>query len=383
MSIGNYSIFGVVGKNLNENSIKNYAKYLVKRLKGSASCKKVLIAKDNRVSGDYIISVLCGVLLKNGIDVDVLDVVTSPCLVFLMNKFRYNAGVMITAGDKSAEYNGINIYLNEKIEKVKTEISGCNFKYGKFKRVDNLTEVYLRKLKNELKCKNKYIFDCGNGATTSFIRKLFSKNKLIGDDSSGEYINDNFGTQHIQTLLNVCKKTSNVGFAFNGDGTKVLAVDENGELIDCNKLAYILSKFYLCSNDTIGIIGTSSLGLEVSLRRLGVNIVRNNNANVVIDATGEMILNKENCGDGIWIALKLISILEQTKMTLAELLKEYKNYFEKRGDVISDKPLKEYSCKDLRVVLKRVEDKVDIFVEGLNKKLVEEKFDEIVRELQL
>lgn len=374
------SIFGVVGKDLSENSIKAYARRVVEYIRKNKLTHRILLAKDGRVSSDYMASVLESVLLKNGVNVDILGVATAPCLVYLTNKFKYDIGIMISAPNKTSEFNGIRAYLG-KTESVKQ----VAHRFGNCKSVENLNELYVRKLKNELKCRNKYIFDCGNGASVDIVRKIFPRQKLIGDDCSGAYINDSFGIKHIQTLANLCKKSAMVGFAFGADGCGVLAVDERGEVVDCDKIVYILSKFYLSAGDKVSVSENTSLGLDISLRRLGIGVTRTGtDARIARDGLGNILFDGQKCADGVNIAIKLISILEQTKSSFAKILKDYKQFCVMSGEVETAKTIPNKTCKDFRTVINPIDaDTVQVFVEGLDRSVVESEFGKIVRELKL
>lgn len=372
-------VCGIVGKDFGENTIKTFVGKWITYMRENRLSQKVLLAKDNRGTGDYITAIMQAIFLKNGIDVDLLGVSTSPELAYLANKFKYGLGMMITA-PKSSEFNGIQVYSSV-VEGGKVPKK----KYGRCKQVDELEECYIRKLKNELKCKNKYIFDCANGSTVGVIRKIFPRHKLIGDDCSGEYVNDCFGMNHIQTLSNLCKKTHMSGFAFSEDGRGVVAVDEQGRVIDGDEIVYILSKFYLSAGDKVCVCNGSSLGLDVSLRKFGVSVIRGDvDADIRCDMFGNITLEGWKCADGVLIAIKLISILEQSKMNFDELLKDYKRYYIKRGEVMTTKNIKGAISKDFRLVVDKIDGTTTkVFVEGLDKGLVEQEFDKIMKDLKL
>lgn len=375
----NYSVSGVIGKDLSENHIKATIKDIIKFINKNKLPRKVLVAKDNRQSGDYIVALIQSILLKSGIDVDLMGITTTPCMVYTANKFKYSVGIMVTA-PKFKQYNGLKTYFLAS----ENGLASHN-KYGKSKEVHETTEFYIRKLKNELKCKNKYIFDCANGVSVDMVRRLFPRHKIIGDDQTGEYINDCFGMKHIQTLSNLCKKTAMVGFAFNEDGRGVIAVDESGKIIDSNQIVYILSKFYLMAGAKVGVADNASLGLDVSLRKLGISVARKpSEADISVDKFGYITFDNMKCADGIHIAIKLISILEQSKMTFDELLSEYKQYYSIQKEVSCEKPFYNKVSKEVRVVISRMDEStLQIFVEGLDKSLVEKEFNQIIGELEL
>ncbi|MFQ6724565.1 MAG: phosphomannomutase, partial [Clostridia bacterium] len=108
--INKYNFRGIVGEDLTEKNIEDYAKRIVKYINKNGFSTAVIVGKDNRVSSDYILSILCKVLLKNGIDVNLIGLSTTPQLVYLTQKFKFDIGLMITASHNSWEYNGIKCF---------------------------------------------------------------------------------------------------------------------------------------------------------------------------------------------------------------------------------------------------------------------------------
>ena len=264
------SLRGIVGKDLGERKIRKLAKQIVYYINANKYMKEVIFGKDNRLSSDYILSVIEGVLLANGISVYVIGVCTTPQLVFLTKKFKFGLGIMITGSHNSYEYNGFKIYnkLGDSIEL--EECKTKNYKsinYGSVIDIGKYKELYLRELKNRLNPnKIKCVFDCANGSSLEVVRKIFPKQQIIGVDTSGKETNNGCGSENLDKIKSICKRNKKIGFSFDGDGDRVIAIDERGNVIDGDKILYILASHRL--NFGNKVVGTkiSGLGLEISLK---------------------------------------------------------------------------------------------------------------------
>ena len=393
---------GVVGKDLNEKEIKQFAKKVVNYIYENNYKKSIIVAKDNRVTGDYILNLLCGVLLSKGIEVNVVGVATTPELAWLTKRFKFDLGIMITASHNPSEYNGFKCFnsLGAMIE-----LDDCKLK--NFRRVEyakeidfsKFKELYLRDLKNQLNTsKIKCVFDCANGAGVDVVRKVFGKSKIIGADTSGKYVNKDCGSEHLDNIKAVCKRNKKIGFAFDGDADRVVAIDEFGNVVDGDKILYILATQLLGFGDKI--VGTivSSLGLEISLRRLGVTLVRervganyvNNrrvkeNSMLAGEGCGHIFLNS-NISDGVRVAIELINILNRTGLSFNQLLSGYKNTYKLTKDIdlskVDEIAESEQVCKTMRVIVRKgeTEPKLRIYIEGIDKVLVENKFEQLLQQ---
>ncbi|MBQ3502993.1 MAG: hypothetical protein IJA72_04970 [Clostridia bacterium] len=398
-----YNFRGIVGKSLKEKDIKRFAKMLASYIYINKLIPQIVIGKDNRVSGDYVSSVVKTELLKSGINVYSVGTITTPGLAYITKRFAISVGLMITASHNSCECNGlkwfdkngysINFedYKNVSIKKSYTKIiDGKNFK-----------DLYIKSLKQKLTNKSvNYIFDCANGASTEIVREVFKGCKIIGTEISGKYINNGFGTENIDTLRTYCKRNKKIGFAFDGDADRVVAVDCDGEVIDGDKILYILASQKLGAGDKVVGTSISSLGLEVALNKLGIQLIRTIvGARYVASKMKELgvKLGSEPCGhvfneleysDGVSVAIELINILNRTGLTFKQLLKDYADSYRFCKDVelgfcenIEDYDVYE---NDTHVVIRKslTENKFRIFVESFDKTKAEQKFNEIVNSLE-
>ncbi|MBQ7798503.1 MAG: hypothetical protein IJ371_05210 [Clostridia bacterium] len=398
-----YNVRGVVGKDIGEKEIKYFGKCIINYIYHNKYTPSIIIGKDNRVTSDYILNLLNSVLLKNGIEVNVVGVVTTPELRFLTKKFQFSLGVMITASHNSKEFNGFKCFdsCGDMVDIHKQNIKTYKVKrYEKVVDISKFKELYLRELKNRLNAnKIKCVFDCANGASVEVVRKVFSKHQIIGCDTSGHYINDDYGSQCLDNVRTICKKYKKIGFAFDGDADRVVAIDERGEVIDGDKILYILATQKLGFGDKVVGTSVSSLGLEISLRRLGVNLIREKvGAKYVARRMKQenIILGGEGCGhifssssvsDGVAVAIELINILERTGLNFGQLLTGYKQMYSLTKDIdinkVNDIVEFEYNDKEVRVVVRKSETEqvLRVFVEGESKDIVENKINNLIQEL--
>lgn len=396
-----YNLRGIVGKDLNEKEIKKFAKNIIGYIYENKCKPYIIIGKDNRVSSDYIFNLINSVLLKYGVETNFVGVATTPELAYLTKKFKFSLGVMITASHNSYEYNGFKCFNNtgEMIDIYNKDIKRCKIEYKKIVDIGKFTELYIRELKNKLNTnKLKCVFDCANGVMLDIVRKVFPRQQIIGRDASGKYVNDCCGSQYLDNIISICKKYKKIGFAFDGDGDRVVAIDECGQIIDGDKILYILATQKLGFGDRVVGTQISSLGLEISLRRLGVLLIREKvGAKYVAKRMKKenVILGGETCGhiflsstisDGIVTAIELINILNRTGFTFTELLSGYKSMYRITKDVSIDniKNVREIEDMDkgVRVIVRKsgTENLLRILVEGESEDLVKAKLEEVLKE---
>ena len=308
---------------------------------------------------------------------------------------------MITASHNPAKHNGLKCFdiSGQMIDILESKTKTKSNRYSKQIDVGKFKELYIRELKNQLNDNNiDCIFDCANGATVDVVRNVFPRQQIIGYDTSGKYINDGFGSENIETLATVCKKNKKIGFAFDGDGDRVIAVDENGSVIDGDKILYILARFYLKPGDKVVGTEISSLALEKSLENMGINLIREKvGAKYVARRMKQekAILGAESCGhiftptidsDGVRVAIELLNILSMSGNSFDELLAGYIKTYQlvKNMDIDHTENVIEYqqNTNDMRIIVRKsaTEGKVRIYVEGTDEGLVWEKFQQVARD---
>ena len=372
---GTDGIRGIVDKTLNRKTIFALARSLDRYYKMHRLKPVLLVGNDTRLSSGYILSLVQSILLKHGIELHDVGVCTSPCLAYLTKKFNYPLSLMISASHNPSEYNGLKFFnsngekvdntFEEEIEKFMTKKIKLKTNYKLKTDASKLKKYYINYLKNLKICENfnkkydfldkkidknkkfKFIFDCANGATTEFAKEIFQKNKIINARPNGENINKNSGCTHIEYLKFICEKTKSNGFAFDGDGDRIFAVTEKGDILGGDEILFILSNHYLSKGDTlVGTIYTNS-GLEKQLKKRGINLARAGVGDKLVNAlmkklnssiggedSGHIILKSFlNTGDGMLVAIILMNIMKRTNLSLEELMMGYEKDFQLRSNL--------------------------------------------------
>ena len=349
---GTDGIRGIAGKTFTQHLINKVGKALVKFYDTHKLKRVLLVGNDSRISSDWILSIMQSTLLKHGIEVHNIGVCTSPALAYLTHKFGYPLSMMISASHNPHEYNGIKFFneLGEKIsEQVEQEIErfmdkkfSFKINYATAKNKENLKAEYIKFLKSIKKSNLPCVIDCAFGGASEIAKFVFPTNKIINQRHDGKNINLNAGCTHIEFLRSICSREHKIGFAFDGDADRLIAVDEAGEIFDGDKILFILSKFFQKRGDIlVGTIYTNS-GLEKALAKNGVILKRaqvgdklvyeamkNNASNLGGENSGHIILKQfTNTGDGLLNAIVLTNILSTTKKTLKQLTLDYAEFYQ-------------------------------------------------------
>ena len=402
----------------------------------------ILIGRDTRISGTLIESAMTAGFLSYGANVKLLGVIPTPAVAYLTRKLNADASVVISASHNTFEFNGIKFFSNkgmkipdtleEEIEEVMEsgkldELTAKNEKIGTSEyRLDLIDEYVYFFRKNFDDSIDKYInddfivgIDTANGATYQVAEKVFKalgvKHKIINNNPDGININQNCGSTHLENLKKfVVENKLNLGIAYDGDGDRCLAVDENGNEIDGDKLLAIIStnlrKKGKLNKDTIVATVMSNLGLNKFTRDNGLELLQTkvgdryvleemlkDGFNLGGEQSGHVILLDYNpTGDGILTSLMLIqTILEEGKKAseLADMVKLYpqilinakvnsdKKYEYKEDKEINeaiDKLEKEFAGNG-RVLIRPsgTEPLVRVMIEGENQEYITKKAQEI------
>ena len=332
----------------------------------------ILIGRDTRISGTLIESAMTAGFLSYGANVKILDVMPTPAVAYLTKRFKADASVVISASHNTYEFNGVKYFSNkgmkipdeleEEIEEIMDsgkidELTAVNEKIGVSEiRTDLLDEyVYFfrKNFEEELEQFDKENFvvavDTANGATFVVADKIFKvlgiNHIIINDKPNGININDSCGSTHLEGLKKfVVDNKCNLGIAYDGDGDRCLAVDENGNEIDGDKILAILSNSFknkgLLKKDTVVATVMSNLGLNKYTQNNGINLVQTkvgdryvleemlkNGYNLGGEQSGHVIcLDYNPTGDGILTSILLIrAMLEQNKTAseIAGIMKAY------------------------------------------------------------
>ena len=410
--------------------------------KHSKKTPTILIGRDTRLSGTLIESAMVSGFLSYGANVKLLEVMPTPAVAYLTRKLQADAGVVISASHNTYELNGIKYFSNkgmkisdeieEEIEEVMDsgkldELSAVKDKIGVSEiRTDLLDEYvyFFRKTfdDNIEKYNNpnfKVAIDTANGATYKVAHKVFEtlgiNHIILNDEPDGININHNCGSTHLEMLKKyIVENKMSLGIAYDGDGDRCLAVDENGEEIDGDKLLAIIGSYLKKENklekDTIVATVMSNLGLNKFAEKENINLIQTkvgdryvleemlkNGYNLGGEQSGHVILLDYNpTGDGILTSLMLIqAILESGKKAseLGSLVKKYpqvlvnakvttekKHDYEKNGAI--KKAIEELEKEFLgngRVLIRPsgTEPLVRVMIEGKDEKEIQTKAEKL------
>ena len=262
---------------------------------------KILVAKDTRISGDMLEAALVAGILSVGAEAVILGVVPTPAVAHLTRKYNADAGVMISASHNPVEYNGIKFFdgrgykLSDELEdQIQAVIEG-NFEgvpspvggavgrsYTEETALREYIDYAMSTIKTDLKGL-RVALDCANGAAykaaVKAFRALGARVYVINDNPDGNNINENCGSTHMEELMDyVVRKNCDIGFAFDGDADRCLAVDEKGNMINGDFLLTICAKALKeaekLNDDTLVVTVMSNLGLDIAAKREGINLVK-------------------------------------------------------------------------------------------------------------
>ncbi len=346
---------------------------------GNSLNGNLIIGRDTRQSGIEIVKAFTKGALDAGCNVTEIGVCTTPCVAYLTLNKNFDYGIMITASHNPAEYNGIKIFsgkglkLSQDIEKsIENHINNAQvnlYNTGIYNKAPTLLDEYVNFIKSTAKTNFnniKVVLDCANGASYDIAPKVFkslgAEVVAISCTPDGTNINLNCGSLHPDNLVDaVLKNKANFGFAFDGDADRILAVDEEGNILDGDKLMYFFAKYYLAEGKLTNkqVVGTvmSNLGVEKALNNIGISLVRTNvgdkyvsealiNNNLLIGAeqSGHIILyDIFPTGDGVLNAIQVVNACVQSNKKLSQFIdyKPYKqttiNVFVKDKDAIMQK----------------------------------------------
>ena len=339
----------------------------------------IAIGKDTRRSSYMFEYALSTGLTASGADVYLLHVTTTPSVSFITKTENFNCGIMISASHNPYYDNGIKL-LNSNGEKMEEEVIDALEAYldGRVNEIPLATREAIGRTIDYSAGRNRYIgylislatrsyknikvgLDCANGSTWMMAKSVFdalgAKTYVINNDPNGLNINENCGSTHIDVLRQyVLENNMDVGFAFDGDGDRCLAIDKTGKLIDGDLILYIYGCYMKergkLENNTIVTTVMSNLGLYKALDRVGIDYVktavgdkyvyecmRENGHRIGGEQSGHIIFSKyATTGDGLLTAIKLMEVMLEKHMTLGQLSEDVKIYPQKLKNVrVADK----------------------------------------------
>ena len=328
---------------------------------------QVVIGKDTRRSSYMFEDALSAGLTSSGADVYLLHVTTTPSVSYVVRTEDFDCGIMISASHNVFYDNGIKI-INGKGHKLEAEVEAKIEAYidGEFGEIPYATRDMIGRTVDFAAGRNRYIghlismatrsfkekrvgLDCSNGSASSIAKSVFdalgAKTYVINSEPDGTNINRNCGSTHIEVLQQFVKeKNLDVGFAYDGDADRCLAVDENGKIVDGDLILYVCGKYLKdhgrLNGDTIVTTVMSNLGLYKACDKIGMkyektavgdkyvyeNMVQNNYS-LGGEQSGHIIFSKyATTGDGILTSLLMMEVMLEEKKSLGTLTEEVKIY---------------------------------------------------------
>ena len=356
-----------------------YGGYVLSQHETDDRRPRVLVGRDTRISGQLLENALIAGLLSVGIEVFQLGVISTPGVAYLTRVQKASAGVMISASHNPAQDNGIKFFGNDGfklVDEQEAEIEALldavedtlprpsaeglgtvdEFPEGLLKYSQFLRQTIPGDLEGITVC-----VDAANGATATSVNRLFADLETdfytMGTSPNGLNINDGVGSTHPEKLAEfVVEKGADVGLAFDGDGDRVIAIDEQGNIVDGDKIMYICAKYLAeqkrLKQDTIVTTVMSNLGFHKAVEAIGLKDVitqvgdryvveemRKNDYNFGGEQSGHMIfLDFNTTGDGMLSGIQLLNIMKQTGKKLSELAGEVTIYPQKLVNIrVTDK----------------------------------------------
>ena len=394
---------------------------------------RVVIGKDTRRSSYMFEYALVSGLTASGADVYLLHVTTTPSVSYVVRSEGFDCGIMISASHNPYYDNGIKV-INGLGHKLEAEVEALIERYidGLTDPIPYATRENIGKTIDYSMGRNRYIgylmsiptrafkdykvgLDCANGASSAIAKSVFdalgAKTYVINNSPDGTNINTNCGSTHIEVLQKyVVENGLDIGFAYDGDADRCIAVDEFGRVVDGDLILYVcgkeLKKRGELVNNTIVTTVMSNIGLYKALDEIGIgyektavgdkyvyeNMVNNGHC-IGGEQSGHIIFSKHaTTGDGILTSLKIMETVVENKSSLSKLTEEVEIYPQLLINVrVKDKALAQQDpdvVKAVKEVEEALGDQGRILVresgtEPLVRVMVEAKTDEICHELVL
>lgn len=345
-----------------------------KKRNGENSPATILIGKDTRRSSYMFEYSIAGGIVASGSDAYLMHVTTTPSVAYIANIDNFDCGIMISASHNPYCDNGIKL-INSHGEKMDEDVITLVEAYldgnleafnQEWKEIPYAEKEEIGKTVDYVAGRNRYIgylislgiysfkgikvaLDCANGSSWFIAKSVFdalgAETHVINASPDGFNINLNAGSTHIENLQNYVKENKvDIGFAYDGDADRCIAVDEKGNVITGDHILYICGRYMQekgeLINNTVVTTVMSNLGLYKEFERLGINYAKTpvgdkyvydymqkNNCTLGGEQSGHIIFSKyASTGDGILTSLKLMEVMIATKKTLAELAKDLTIY---------------------------------------------------------
>ena len=328
---------------------------------------KIVIGKDTRRSSYMFEYALAAGITASGADAYLLHVTTTPSVSYVVRTEGFDCGIMISASHNPFYDNGIKVINGqghkleaEVEEKIEAYIDGrteerplatrenigrtIDFAAGRNRYIGYLISLPTRSFKNI-----RVGLDCSNGSSSAIAKSVFdalgAKTYVINNEPDGTNINTNCGSTHIEVLQKFVREQGlDVGFAYDGDADRCIAVDENGEVVDGDRILYVCGKYMMeqgaLKDNTIVTTVMSNLGLYKACDQVGMRYEKTavgdkyvyenmskNGYQLGGEQSGHIIFSKHaTTGDGILTSLKVMEVMLEKKASLGTLAGEVKIY---------------------------------------------------------
>lgn len=334
--------------------------------KKNKNCR-IVIGKDTRRSSYMFEYAIAAGITSTGADAYLLHVTSTPSISYVVRTEQFDVGVMISASHNVYSDNGIKL-INSNGEKLEESITDIIEDYldGKLPEVPYATKTEIGRTVDYFAGRNRYIgylisipmnsfkgkkvaLDLANGSAFQIAKSVFdalgAETYVINNSPNGSNINDNAGSTHIEGLQKyVIENEMDIGFAYDGDADRCMAVDEKGNVVDGDKIMYICAKSMMedgkLKKNTVVTTVMSNLGLYKAFDKIGIkyektavgdknvqSCISENDYSFGGEQSGHVIFSKyANTGDGVLTSLKLMDVVINKKTTLSELAKEVELY---------------------------------------------------------
>ena len=320
----------------------------------------IMVGCDTRISGDMLANALMAGACSVGANCVYVGVIPTPAVAYLTKKYKVDAGVVISASHNPVEFNGIKFFdgngyklpdaMEDEIEAlIRNNMPGIKFPIGpgvgKIKYRTDAREEYINPAMRAVNVDLsglKIVVDCAEGASfytsVECLKELGGNVVAIHNNPDGTNINANCGSTHMEELqARVVYEKANVGLAFDGDADRLLAVDENGKIVDGDQIMAIVGNFMkskgTLKKDTIVATVMSNLGFFLMAEKNGITMEKTKvgdryvlermkeiGASLGGEQSGHIIFLDENTtGDGLLSALHLLQVMVETGKPLSEL----------------------------------------------------------------
>jgi len=406
---GTDGVRGVANSELTPELAFKLGKFGAHVLIGRKEKARIVIGRDTRISGDLLEHALVAGILSSGCDALCVGVVPTPAISYLTKELNADAGIVISASHNPVEFNGIKFFnadgfkLNDEIEleiekyifgELEMEHTPEGDQIGRCEYHTEAEDLYAKfvmsTIEGDLKGL-KVAVDAANGAASHVAVKTLQKLGVditaIHNEPNGLNINADCGSTHPEQVAELVKIVgADLGLAFDGDADRLIAVDENGLIVDGDKIMAIcgihMSKTDELKNNTIVSTVMSNLGFDIALKENGLRTVKTKVGDRYVleemrksgyvlggEQSGHVIFLEHNTtGDGLLTAIQLLNVMKETGQTMSELASVMTVYPQVLMNAkVSNQ--KKHSYTEDEVIVKRIEE-IEGYMEGQGRVLI-------------